>query len=265
MGLFSGKKGVIMGLANDHSIAAAVAKVLSDEGAALAFNHLPDTDDRGKMERRVRKVTDPLGAELVMPCDVQSDENIETFFQAVKEKFGTIDFLVHSIAFAKAEDIKGGTINASRDGFRLAMDISAYSMLGVTREASKIMNDGGSCLAMTYFGGEKVVAGYNLMGVCKATLDSICKYLAYDLGPRGIRVNALSAGPLRTLAASAIGDFQDIMTLYRQTSPLGRNVTKEEVAKASAYLLSDMSTGVTGEVHHVDGGYNIMGGPGRGE
>ncbi len=265
MGLFSGKKGVIMGLANGHSIAASVAKVLTDEGAELAFNHLPDTDDRGKMERRVRKVTDPLGAKLVMPCDVQSDEDIKSFFGAVKEQFGTIDFLVHSIAFAKSEDIKEGTISASRDGFRLAMDISAYSMIAVTREAAEIMNDGGSCVAMTYLGGERVVAGYNLMGVCKAALESVCKYLAYDLGARNIRVNAVSAGPIRTLAASAIGDFQDMLSLYRQNSPLCRNISREEVANSTAYLLSDLSSGVTGEIHHVDGGYHTMAGPGRGE
>jgi enoyl-[acyl-carrier protein] reductase I len=263
MGLFEGKKGVIMGIANDHSIAAAIAQYLHKEGAQIAYNHLPDKDERAKMERRVRKVVDVLDPKLVMPCDVTSDEDIKKFFAAVKDKLGNIDFLVHSIAFAPVEDIRNNTLNASREGFKVAMDISVYSMIAVAREAAAIMNDGGSMLAMSYYGGEKVIAGYNMMGVCKAALDSAVQYLAFDLGERGIRVNAISAGPVRTLAASAVGDFQGMMALYAAISPLGRNITLDEVAKSAAFLLSDMSTATTGEIMHVDSGYNIMGNPGR--
>jgi enoyl-[acyl-carrier protein] reductase I len=264
MGLFTGKKGVILGIANDHSIAAAVAKKLNEEGAELAFNHLPDRDDRGKMERRVRKVTDELSqTKLVLPCDVSSDEDIAKFFDAVEKQFGKIDFLVHSIAFATVDDIRCGVIDCSRDGFKLAMDISAYSLVATTRAAAKIMNDGGAVVAMTYYGGEKVIAGYNMMGVCKAALDACVKYLSFDLGSRGIRVNAVSAGPVRTLAASAVGDFSSMLALYQAISPINRNVSSAEVANSTAYLLSDMSTAVTGEIHHVDCGYHVMGNPGR--
>jgi enoyl-[acyl-carrier protein] reductase I len=263
MGLFSGKKGVIMGVANDHSIAAAVAKKLSDEGAELAFNHLPDKDDRKKMERRVRKVTDELNTKLVLPCDVSSDEDIAKFFSAVKDEMGEIDFLLHSIAYASVDDIRGGVIDVSREGFKLAMDISAYSLIAASREAAKIMRDNGAIVAMTYLGGERVIAGYNLMGVCKAALDASVKYLAFDLGARGIRVNAVSAGPLRTLAASAVGDFSSMLSMYEAISPINRNITAEEVAGSTAYLLSDLSTAVTGEIHHVDCGYHVMGNPGR--
>jgi enoyl-[acyl-carrier protein] reductase I len=263
MGLFTGKKGVVLGVANDHSIASAVAKYLSDEGAELGFSHLPDKDERKKMERRVRKVTDELNTKLLMPCDVQSDEDVANYFGAVKETMGNIDFLVHSIAFASVDDIRGGVVDASREGFKLAMDISAYSLIAVAREARKIMNPGGAIAAMTYYGGEKVIAGYNMMGVCKAALDSIIKYLAFDLGEQGIRVNGVSAGPIRTLAASAVGDFQGMMAMYVAMSPINRNITLDDVAKSTAYLLSDLSSGVTGEIHHVDCGYNIMGNPGR--
>jgi len=263
MGLFSGKKGVIMGVANDHSIAAAIAQHLDKEGAELAFNHLPDKDDRKKMERRVRKVTDSLNTKLIMPCDVASDEDIKNFFGAVREVFGTIDFFVHSIAFADVEDIRKPTVECSRAGFKLAMDISCYSMIATGREAAALMPNGGAMIGMSYYGGEKVVAGYNMMGVCKAALDSAIKYMAFDLGEKKIRVNGLSAGPLRTLAASAVGDFQGMLSLYASISPLGRNITPAEVAQSAAFLLSDMSTATTGEILHVDSGYSIMGNPGR--
>jgi enoyl-[acyl-carrier protein] reductase I len=263
MGLFDGKKGIVMGVANDHSIAAAIANYLHKEGADLGFNHLPDKDDRKRMERRARQVAEPLGAKLIMPCDVSKDDDVRSFFAKVKETYGSIDFLLHSIAFAPIEDIRCPTVQASRNGFHIAMDISVYSLIAVTRAAAELMPNGGAVVTMTYFGGEKVVAGYNLMGVCKSALDCTVRYLAYDLGPKKIRVNAISAGPMKTLAASAVGDFDDMLTLHSSVSPLGRNVEPEELGKAAAYLLSDMSAAITGEIHHVDCGFSTMGGPGR--
>ena len=200
---------------------------------------------------------------MIMPCDVAKDDDVKVFFDKVKDVFGTIDFLLHSIAFAPIEDIRCPTVQASRNGFHIAMDISVYSLIAVTRAAAELMADGGSVTTMTYFGGEKVVAGYNLMGVCKSALDCTVKYLAFDLGPKRIRVNAISAGPMKTLAASAVGDFDDMLNLHSSVSPLGRNVEPEELGKAAAYLLSDLSTAITGEIHHVDCGYSTMGGPGR--
>ena len=264
MNMFEGKKGIVMGVVNDHSIAWAISDHLHKNGAELGFSHLPDKEGRNRMERRVRKLTDPIGSKLVLPCDVTKDEEITNFFGAVREAFGTIDFLLHSIAFAPLEDIRCPTIEASRAGFLTAMDISVYSFINTTRHAAAIMNPGGSILTLTYFGGERVVAGYNMMGICKAALDAAVKYTAYDLGPKNIRVNALSAGPVRTLAASAVGDFDQMMLLYAGVSPLGRNITMTEIANSAAYLLSPMASATTGEIHHVDCGYNIMGSPGRG-
>lgn len=260
---FAGKRGIVMGVVNDHSLAWAISHFIHEQGAELGFSHLPDKEGRDRMERRVRRLTDPIGAKLVFPCDVSKDDDIKNFFKAVADTYGKIDFLIHSIAFAPLEDIRCPTIMASRPGFQMAMDISVYSMIAVARAAAEVMNDGGSMLTLTYFGGERVVAGYNLMGVCKAALDASVKYLAYDLGPRGIRVNALSAGPVRTLAASAVGDFDEMMKLYSAVSPLGRNVTMEEVAHSAAFLVSPMASATTGEIFHVDAGYNIMGSPGR--
>jgi len=182
--------------------------------------------------------------------------------QKTADEFGKIDFLVHAVAYAKLDDLKVDTIETSRDGFNLAMEISAYSLIAVANAARQVMNDKGSIVTLTYFGGEKAVPGYNVMGVCKAALDSIVKYLAYDLGPRGIRVNAVSAGPVRTLAGSAAG-VDDMQRLYEKMAPLGRNITHEEVGKTGAFLLSDLSDGITGEILHLDGGYNVMGSPGR--
>jgi enoyl-[acyl-carrier protein] reductase I len=263
MGLFDGKKGIVMGVANDHSIAWAIADYLHREGAQVGFNHLPDKDDRKRMERRVRKLAEPIGAKLIEPCDVAKDEDVQVFFGKVRDTFGTIDFLLHSIAFAPLEDIRCATLQASRAGFHLAMDISVYSLVAVARAAAPLMTQGGSIVTMTYFGGEKVVSGYNLMGVCKAALDCTVRYLAHDLGPQNIRVNAISAGPMKTLAASAVGDFDEMLTLHSSVAPLGRNVHPDELGKAAAYLLSDMASATTGELHHVDCGYSIMGSPGR--
>lgn len=259
MGMFSGKTGMVLGVANEYSIAWAISRQLLDEGAEIGFTHLPGE----RMERRLRKLAEPVGAKLITPCDVQSDEDLDRVFGEAKATYGKLDFVLHSIAFAPLEDLKGPFANASREGFKTAMDISVYSLAAVARRAAEIMPDGGSIATLTYFGGERVVSGYNLMGVCKAALDASVKYLAYDLGPRKIRVNALSAGPVKTLAASAVGDADKLAGLYEAVAPMGRNIEREEVGSAGLFLLSDLSSGITGEILHVDCGYNIMGSPGR--
>ncbi len=265
MGLFDGKKGVVLGVANDNSIAWAVAKYLMDEGALCGFSHLPDRadDERQRNRRRVSLLTDACPhAKFLLPMDVSRDEDIKAVMEHAGKEFGQLDFVVHSIAFASMDDLKRDTIDTSRDGFKMAMEISAFSLIAVAREARPFMKNPGSIVTMTYFGGEKAVPGYNVMGVCKAALDSIVKYLAFDLGPQGVRVNAVSAGPVRTLAGRAAG-VDDMLTLYERMAPLGRNITHEEVGRSAAFLLSDMSGGITGEILHVDAGYNVMGSPGR--
>ncbi len=259
MGLFTGKKGMVLGVANDFSIAWAIARKLLDEGAEIGFTHLPGE----KMERRLRKLAEPIGARLITPCDVQKDEDIARVFREAGETYGSLDFVLHSIAYAPLEDLKNPFVKSSREGFKTAMDVSVYSLAIVARHAAEVMPDGGAIETLTYFGGEKVVAGYNLMGVCKAALDAAVKYLAYDLGPRKIRVNGLSAGPVKTLAASAVGDSDKLAGLYEAVSPLGRNITREEVGAAGMFLLSDLASGISGEIMHVDCGYNAMGSPGR--
>jgi enoyl-[acyl-carrier protein] reductase I len=259
MGLFTGKKGLVLGVANDYSIAWAISQKLLAEGAEIGFTHLPGD----KMERRVRKLADPVGAKLVTPCDVGNDGDVARVFQEARSTYGTLDFVLHSIAYAPVDDIKRPFVNASREGFKMAMDISVYSLAIVARHAAESMSNGGSIVTLTYFGGERVVAGYNLMGVCKAALDMAVRYLAYDLGPKNIRVNALSAGPVKTLAASAVGDSDKLAGLYDAVSPMGRNITREEVGSAGMFLLSDLASGITGEILHVDCGYNVMGSPGR--
>ncbi len=263
MGLFEGKKGIIMGVVNEFSIAAGIAKALADQGATIGLSHLPDKDDKGRMAKRVQRVADPLGIHFIRPCDVTIDDDITRFFSEVEAEFGSIDFLVHSIAFAPLDDIRCPTLDATREGFRVAMDISVYSFIAVAREAAKRMKAGGSMVTLSYFGGEKVVGGYNMMGVCKSALEMTTRYLAHDLGPRHIRVNAVSSGPIRTMAASAVGDFSDMLGLNAAVAPMGRNVSSEEVGKASIYLLSDLSSATTGEILHVDCGYHIMGSPGH--
>ncbi|MGH7129337.1 MAG: enoyl-ACP reductase FabI, partial [Planctomycetaceae bacterium] len=230
--------------------------------AKMGFTHLPDRDpERPKAEMRLRKLVEPLASPIVLPCDVQNEAHLDAVFAAARETFGTIDFVLHSIAFAPTDDLKGPVSDISRDGFKLSMEISVYSLLSLAQRAKKLLNPGGSMLAMTYYGGEKVVPGYNLMGLCKAALESAVGYLAQELGPRGLRVNALSAGPLKTLSSSAVGDFSKMLSLYEAFSPLRRNVTPEEVGKAGMFLLSDLASGITGENLHVDCGYHIMGGP----
>ncbi len=262
MGLFDGKKGLVFGIANDHSIAWAITQQLHAEGAEMGFTHLPDKDpERPRMERRLRKLVEPIGAKLIMPCDVQLDENLDKTFAAAKETFGQIDFVLHSIAYAPMEDLKGPTVAASRDGFKLSMEISVYSLLAIAQRAREILAPGGSILTLTYLGGEKVIPGYNIMGVCKAALESSVTYLANDLGPSGLRVNALSAGPLKTLSSSAVGDFDQMIKLYEAMSPMRRNITADEVGKTGMFLLSDLASGISGENVHVDCGYHIMGAP----
>ena len=265
MGRFAGMKGLVLGVANDHTIAWAIAKHILDEGGEIGFSHLPDKPDdaRQRNRRRVAQLTDQEpNAKFLVPMDVSSDEQIAAVITRARDEFGTIDFLVHSIAYAPMEDLKGETTNCSREGFRIAMETSAYSLLAVGRLARHILAKDAAILTLTYYGGEKVVPGYNIMGVCKATLDTCVKYMAFDLGPAGVRVNAISAGPLRTLAGRGAG-VEEMLGMYEHMSPMGRNITHDEVGRAGAFLLSHDSLGITGEIMHVDAGYNIMGSPGR--
>lgn len=265
MGLFDGKKGLILGVANDRSIAWAIAQTIFQEGGECGFTHLPDRpdDDKQKNRRRVEKAIDGHpAARFLVPLDVQNDEQIRQVIATAVEHFGRLDFLLHSVAYADRDDLQRDTVETSRAGFKLAMDISVYSLLAVCNAAREALAPEASVLCMTYFGGEKCVPGYNVMGICKAALEAATRYLAYDLGPRGIRVNALSAGPLKTLAGSAAG-VGEMLQMYEHVAPLGRNITHDEVGRTGAFLLSPMSAGITAEILHVDGGYNAMGSPGR--
>jgi enoyl-[acyl-carrier protein] reductase I len=263
--LFANKRGLITGVFNKQSIAWAIAELVMSEGGTCGFSYMPDKpdDERKKNLGRVSKLTEgnPRAA-FLHPMDVTNDQQIAELMRVAGEKLGRLDFLLHSIAFALPDDLKGDTINTSRAGFKLAMEISAYSLIALARGARDILNDGASILALTYFGGERAVPGYNVMGICKAALDSIVKYLAYDLGPKNIRVNALSPGPLQTISGRGAG-VDEMLGLYEAMAPLGRNITHEEAGKCGAFLLSEMSSGITGEILHLDGGYNIMGSPGR--
>jgi enoyl-[acyl-carrier protein] reductase I len=266
MKLFEGKKGLILGVANDRSIAWAIAKEIMEHGGTCGFSHLPDRaeDEKKKNRMRVTKCIENYSNQTAFlhPLDVQDDAQIKEFMDVAAKELGQIDFLLHSIAFADRDDLSRDTVETSRAGFKLAMDVSVYSLIAVTNAARSILKDNASVLTMTYFGGEKCVPGYNVMGVCKAALDASVRYLAFDLGQRGIRVNAVSAGPLKTLAgvAAGVGEMQEY---YDYVAPLARCVTHEEVGRSGAYLLSDYSNGITGEILHVDSGYNIMGSPGR--
>ncbi len=255
MGLLDGRKGIIFGVANEKSIAWAIAQKLHKEGAELAFTFAGEA-----LEKRVRPLADSLGAKLILPCDVTKDDQIQAVFQQVQSSFGHLDILVHAIAFANKEDLKADFLNTSRDGFRLAHDVSAYSLTVLARHAAPLMQGRpGSILTLTYYGAEKVVPRYNVMGVAKAALEASVRYLAADLGPKGIRVNAISAGPIRTLASAGISGFMEMLHYVEAKAPLRRNVTAEEVAGTALYLASDLSSGVTGEIIFVDAGYNIMG------
>ncbi|MFN9603046.1 MAG: enoyl-ACP reductase [Planctomycetota bacterium] len=266
MKLFEGKKGLILGVANDRSIAWAIAREIMDQGGICGFSHLPDRadDEKKKNRMRVSKCIESYSSQTAFlhPLDVQDDAQVNAFMELAGKELGQLDFLLHSIAFADRDDLSRSTVETSRAGFKLAMDVSVYSLIAVTNAARGILKDNASVLTMTYFGGEKCVPGYNVMGVCKAALDATVRYLAFDMGERGIRVNAVSAGPLKTLAgvAAGVGEMQEY---YDYVAPMGRCVTHEEVGRSGAYLLSDYRNGITGEILHVDSGYNIMGSPGR--
>ncbi len=252
--LMAGKRGLIMGLANDKSIAWGIAKALSDAGAELAFSYQGDA-----LKKRVDPLAAQLGSEIVLPCDVGDEASIDALFDALAQKWGKLDFVVHAIGFSDKNELRGRYVDTSRANFKLTMDISVFSFTAVMKRAEKLMTDGGSAVTLTYYGAEQVMPHYNVMGVAKAALEASVKYLAEDLGKDGIRVNAISAGPIKTLAASGIGDFRYIMKWNEYNSPLRRNVTIEDVGKSALYLLSDLSSGVTGENLHVDSGYHIVG------
>ena len=252
--ILHGKRGLIMGVANDRSIAWGISKVISNHGASLAFTFQGEA-----IEKRVRPLAASLGSEIVLPCDVTDIPSIDAVFESLKEEWGTIDFVVHAIAYSNKEELKGKYIDTSPENFERTMNVSCYSFTSVCQRAVKLMQRGGSLLTLTYAGAERVMPHYNVMGVAKAALEASVKYLAADLGDKQVRVNAISAGPIKTLAASGIGDFRYILKWNELNSPLKRNTTIEDVGNAGLYLLSDFSTGVTGEIHHVDSGYHVVG------
>jgi enoyl-[acyl-carrier protein] reductase I len=253
--LLAGKTYVVMGVANKRSIAWSIAKSLHGAGARLIFTYQGE-----RLEQNVRELSETLerNDSLLFPCDVTKDEDIEAAFQSIKKEVGTIHGLAHCIAFAKTEELEGQYVNTSREGYHLAQDISAYSLVAVSKVAKELMVDGGSIVTLTYLGGERVVPNYNVMGVAKAALDASVKYLANDLGQYNIRVNSISAGPMRTLAAKGVKNFNSILKTIEEKSPLRRTVTQEEVGDAALFLFSDLSRAITGEMIHVDGGYNIL-------
>ena len=253
-GLMSGKRGLIMGLANDKSIAWGIARALAGAGAELAFSYQGDA-----LKKRVVPLAQQLGSSLVVPCDVGDMQSVDDLFAALEQEWGTLDFVVHAIGFSDKEELRGRYADTSRDNFLMTMDISVYSFTAITRRAAAMMPDGGSLVTLTYYGAERVMPHYNVMGVAKAALEASVRYLAEDLGKDRIRVNAISAGPIKTLAASGIGDFRYILKWNELNSPLRRNTTIEDVGNSALYLLSDLGAGVTGETHHVDSGYHVVG------
>ena len=252
--LMNKKKGLIMGVANERSIAWSIAKTAHEHGAELAFTYQGDA-----LLKRVAPLADSIGSKILLPCDVNIDASIDDVFSELSEAWGTIDFVVHAIAYSDRDELKGKYVDTSKDNFSQTMLISCYSFTAVCNRAQKLMTNGGSLITLTYAGSERVMPHYNVMGVAKAGLEASVKYLAEDLGPKNIRVNALSPGPMKTLAASGVGDFRYILKWNQYNSPLRRNVTSEDVGGAGLYFLSDLSTGVTGEIHHIDCGYNIVG------
>lgn len=252
-GVLAGKRGLIMGVANDKSIAWGIAQSAAREGAELAFSYQGDV-----LEKRVRPLAEQVGADM-LTCDVTDDASIDALFEALEKKWGKLDFVVHAIGFSNKDELKGEYLNTSRENFALTMDISVYSFTAVAQRAARMMNEGGSLVTLTYQGAVKVVPNYNVMGVAKAALEASVLYLAADFGPKGVRVNGLSAGPVRTLAASGIGDFRTMLKWNELNAPLRRNVTIQDVGDSCLYLISPWSNGVTGEIHYVDGGANING------
>ena len=253
-GLMAGKKGLVMGVANDRSLAWGITKAVTDQGAQVAFTYQNDT-----LEKRVRPLAESLGMDTLLECDVSDDASIDRVFGALGERWGSLDFLVHAIAFSDKNELTGRYLDTSAENFAMTLSISCYSFTSVCRGAAPLMKNGGSIVTLTYAGSERVVPHYNVMGVAKAALECSVRYLAVDLGADDIRVNAISAGPIKTLAASGIGDFRYILKWNELNAPLKRNVTIEDVGGGALYLLSDLGAGVTGEVHHVDCGYNIVG------
>ena len=255
MGLMDGKRALVLGVANDHSIAWAIAERFAREGARLAFTYPNEA-----IEKRLRPLAASVEADLILPCDVTRDEEIEASFAAVRERWGELDAVLHAIAFAPREELKGRFVDTTRSGFQTALDVSAYSLIAVARRAEPMLAARrGALLTLTYFGAEKVIPNYNVMGVAKAALEACVRYLAADLGPQGIRVNAISAGPLRTLSSAGISGFKTMLHHHEERAPLRRNVAPAEVASAALYLCSELGAGVTGEVLHVDAGYNVIG------
>ncbi|HEX2764409.1 MAG TPA: enoyl-ACP reductase FabI [Allosphingosinicella sp.] len=253
-GLMAGKRGLIMGLANDKSLAWGISKKLADAGAELAFSYQGEA-----LQKRVAPLAAETGSDFLIPCDVADMADLDAAFEALAKRWRTIDFVVHAIGFSDKNELRGKYVDTSLDNFLLSMNVSAYSFTAVARRARPMMPSGGSLLTLSYYGAEKVIPHYNVMGLAKAALETSVKYLAMDLGPENIRVNAISAGPIKTLAASGIGDFRYILKWNEYNSPLRRNVTIEDVGGAGLYLLSDLASGVTGEIHHVDAGYNVVG------
>lgn len=256
MGLLDGRKALVVGVANDHSIAWGIAQALHAEGAVVGFS-----SQEALIERRVRPLAASIGSDFVEPCDVGSDEEIRRMVGRFGERHGSIDVLVHAVAYAKREDLDGQFVDTSRDGFALALDVSAYSLVALAREARPWLRRGSSIITLSYYGAEKVVTHYNVMGVAKAALEASVRYLAADLGPDGIRVNAISAGPIRTLSAGGIAGFRRLHGPFDEIAPLRAHVTIEDVGRSALYLASDLSSAVTGEVVYVDGGFNILGVP----
>ncbi len=252
--LMTGKRGLIMGVANDRSIAWGIAQKLAEHGAELAFSYQAE-----QLERRVRPLAESVGSDMVLQCDAGNDASIDALFEQLADKWGSLDFIVHAIAFSDRTELTGKYVNTTRANFQLTLDVSCYTLTAVCQRAMKMMNKGGSIITLTYYGAERVMPHYNVMGVAKAALEASVRYLSVDLGGQDIRVNAISAGPIKTLAASGIGDFRYILKWNELNSPLKRNVTLEDVGNAGLYLLSDLSRGVTGEVHHVDSGYHTVG------
>src|SRR6476469_4992641 len=252
-GLMAGKRGLIMGLANDKSLAWGIAQKLHEHGAELAFSYQGEA-----LEKRVRPLAESLGSDFLIDCDVSDMGALDTAFETLAARWPTIDFVVHAIGFSDKNELRGQYVDTSLENFLMTMNISAYSFTAVARRARAMMPNGGAMLTLSYYGAEKVIPHYNVMGVAKAALETSVKYLAMDLGPENIRVNAISAGPIKTLAASGIGDFRYILKRNEYNAPLRRNVTIEDVGGAGLYLLSDLASGVTGEVHHVDAGYNVI-------
>ena len=248
-----GKRALVFGVANERSIAWGISRALHEAGAKVGFTYVP------ALESRVRPLAESLSSEIIEPCDVTSDSDLDASFKVVEQKWGGLGILIHAVAFANREDLEGRFVDTSREGFRIALEISAYSLVAMARRAAPLMKDGGSIMAMSYYGAEKVVPNYNVMGVAKSALESSVRYLAADLGPDRIRVNAISAGPIKTLASSGIAGFKKMLGYVAERSPLRVNVTQEDVAANALYLCSDLSSGVTGEVIYVDSGYNIIG------